>query len=128
VLRASRWEPYCDSEERRETLTRNFARHGNLGACFLAGLKTLFFEHHDANMPPLVDMLRRAADGGHQSARYVIAIVLFRMRHGTANVDKARRLVREVEGEESSSSKRKTDQCTHNRLIVHQIMQSMRLS
>ncbi|KAG0532936.1 hypothetical protein BDA96_04G148200 [Sorghum bicolor] len=127
VLRARRWEPYCDSEERWETLTHKLARHGNPGACFLTGLKTLFFEHHDTNTPPRVDMLRRAADGGHQSARYVVAVVLFRMRYDTANDDEARRLLREVEGEESSSPKRKNDPCTHNRLIVHQIMQSMRL-
>jgi hypothetical protein len=43
---------------------------GNLEACFLSGIKAFFIEHRG------YDDLRRAAEGGHDEAAYLYAILL----------------------------------------------------
>jgi TPR repeat protein len=47
---------------------------GNPEACFLSEIKAFFIEHRGYNN------LRRAAEGGHDAAAYLYAILLYRDR------------------------------------------------
>jgi hypothetical protein len=49
---------------------------GNSEACFLSRIKAFFIEHRG------YDDLRRAAEGGHDAAAYLYAILLYRDNGG----------------------------------------------
>ena len=51
---------------------------------------------------PCLDDLTRAADGGHNLAAYLVAILLYRHNGGAGDDDIARQCMRQVEGEEES--------------------------
>jgi len=54
------------------------------------------------SLQPSVDDLARAADGGHNLAAYLVALLLYRHNCGADNDDAMRRYMRRVKGEEES--------------------------
>jgi TPR repeat protein len=72
---------------------------GNLEACFLSGIKAFFIEYRGYNV------LRRAAEGGHDAAAYLYAILLYR-ENGSAATDTAKGYMRRVAGGGSTTSSR----------------------
>jgi hypothetical protein len=73
---------------------------GNLEACFLSGIKAFFIEHRGYND------LRRAAEGGHDAAAYLCAILLYRDNGGATDDDTAKGYMRRVAGGGSTTSSR----------------------
>jgi hypothetical protein len=73
---------------------------GNLEACFLSGIKAFFMEHRGYND------LRRAAEGGHDAAAYLYAILLYRDNGSAAADDTAKGYMRRVTGGGSTTSLR----------------------
>jgi hypothetical protein len=63
---------------------------GNPEACFISGIKALFIEHRGYND------LRRAAEGGHDAAAYLYAILLYKDNGGAAADDTAKGYMRHV--------------------------------
>jgi hypothetical protein len=61
---------------------------GNPEACFLSGIKAFFIEHRGYND------LRRAAEGGHEAAAYLYAILLYIDNRGAAADDVAKGYMR----------------------------------
>jgi hypothetical protein len=72
----------------------------NLEACFLSGIKAFFMEHRGYND------LRRAAEGGHDAAAYLYAILLYRDNGSAAVDDTAKGYMRRVTGGGSTTSLR----------------------
>jgi hypothetical protein len=64
----------------------------NPEACFLFGIKAFFIEHKGYND------LRRVAEGGHDVAAYLYAILLYRDNGGAAADDTAKGYMRRVAG------------------------------
>ena len=77
-------------------------------ACFLTGIQTVFMEKHSPR--PCLDDLTRAADGGHNLAAYLVALLLYRHNGDAGNDDTMRRYIRWVEGEEVSRAAAAVDQ------------------
>jgi hypothetical protein len=73
---------------------------GNPEACFLSGIKAFFIEHRGYND------LRCAAEGGHDAAAYLYAILLYRDNGGAAANDTAKGYMRQVAGGGSTTSSR----------------------
>jgi TPR repeat protein len=72
---------------------------GNPEACFISGIKAFFIEHKGYND------LRRAAEGGHDAAAYLYAILLYRNKGGAAADDTAKGYMRRVAGSGSTTSR-----------------------
>jgi hypothetical protein len=72
---------------------------GNQEACFLSRIKAFFIEHRGYND------LRRVADGGHDVAAYLYAILLYRDNGGAAVDDTAKGYMRRVAGGGSTMSR-----------------------
>jgi hypothetical protein len=72
---------------------------GNLEACFLSGIKAFFIKHRGYND------LRRTAEGGHDAAAYLYAIMLYRDNGGAAAADTAKGYMRWVAGGGSTTSR-----------------------
>jgi hypothetical protein len=72
---------------------------GNPEACFLSGIKAFFIE------PKGYDDLQRAAEGGHDAATYLYAILLYRDNGGAAADDNAKGYMRRVAGGGSTTSR-----------------------
>jgi hypothetical protein len=64
----------------------------NPEACFLSGVKAFFIEHRG------YDDLRCAADGGHDAAAYLYAILLYRDNGGAVAADTVKGYMRWVAG------------------------------
>jgi hypothetical protein len=64
----------------------------NPEACFLSGIEAFFIEHRGYND------LRRAAEGGHDAAAYLYAILLYKDNGGAAADDTAKGYMRRVAG------------------------------
>jgi TPR repeat protein len=73
---------------------------GNSEAYFLSGIKAFFIEHGGYND------LQRAAEGGHDAAAYLYAILLYRDNGGAATDDTAKGYMRRVAGGGSTTSSR----------------------
>jgi hypothetical protein len=73
---------------------------GNPEACFLSGIKAFFIEHRGYND------LRRAAEGGHDAAAYLYAILLYRDNSGAATDDTTKGYMRRVAGGGNTTSSR----------------------
>jgi hypothetical protein len=73
---------------------------GNPEACFLSEIKAFFMKHRGYND------LRCAAEGGHDVAAYLYAIVLYRDNGGAAADDTAKGYMRRVAGGGSTASSR----------------------
>jgi TPR repeat protein len=73
---------------------------GNPEACFLSGIKSFFIEHKGYND------LRCAAEGGHDAAAYLYAILLYRENGGVAADDTAKGYMRRVASGGSTTSSR----------------------
>jgi hypothetical protein len=71
----------------------------NLEACFFSGIKVVFVKNRG-----YID-LRRAAEGGHDAAAYLYAILLYRDNSGAAADDNAKRYMRQVTGGGSMTSR-----------------------
>jgi hypothetical protein len=71
---------------------------GNLKACFFSRIKAIFMENRGYND------LRRAAEGGHDAAAYLYAILLYRDNGGVA-ANTAKRYMRQVAGGDSTMSR-----------------------
>jgi TPR repeat protein len=71
---------------------------GNPEACFLSGIKAFFIEHRGYND------LRRAAEGGHDAAAYLYAILLYRDSGCAAAADTAKGYIRRVAGGDRTTS------------------------
>ena len=81
-------------------LLSSLTQLGNLEACFLTGIAMVFEE---TNRPqPCLDDLTRTADGRHNLAAYMVAILLYRHNGDARDDDTTRRYMRWVEGEEES--------------------------
>jgi hypothetical protein len=65
---------------------------GNPEACFLSGIKAFFIKHRGYND------LRCAAEGGHDAAAYLYAILLYRDNGGAAAADTMKGYMRRVAG------------------------------
>jgi hypothetical protein len=65
-----------------EALLASLTQVGNPKACFLTRIQTVFMEKH--SRWPCLDDLARAADGGHNLATYLVALLLYR-QNGDAN-------------------------------------------
>jgi hypothetical protein len=72
---------------------------GNQEACFLSGIKAFFIEHKG------YDDLRSAAEGGHDAAAYLYAILLYRDNGGAAADDTVKGYMRRVAGSGSTTSR-----------------------
>jgi TPR repeat protein len=72
---------------------------GHLKACFLSKIKAFFNEHRGYND------LRRAAEGGHDAAAYLYAILLYKDNGGAAADDTAKWYMRLVSGGGSTTSR-----------------------
>jgi hypothetical protein len=72
---------------------------GNPEACFLSGIKAFFIEHKGYSD------LRRAAEGWHDAAAYLYAILLYRDNGGAAD-NTAKGYIRRVVGGGSTMSSR----------------------
>jgi hypothetical protein len=73
---------------------------GNPEACFLSEIKAFFIEHRRYND------LRRAAEGGHDAAAYLYAMLLYRDNGGAAADNIAKGYMRRVAGGGSTTSSR----------------------
>jgi hypothetical protein len=73
---------------------------GNPKACFLSRIKAFFIEHRGYN-----DLLR-AAEGGHDAAAYLYAMLLYRDNGGAATDDTAKGYMRRVACGGSTTSSR----------------------
>jgi hypothetical protein len=73
---------------------------GNPEACFLSGIKAFFMEHRGYND------LRCVAEGGHDAAAYLYAILLYRDNGGAVADDTANEYMRRVAGGGSTTSSR----------------------
>jgi hypothetical protein len=73
---------------------------GNLEASFLSGIKAFFIEHRGYND------LWHAAEGGHDAAAYLYAILLYRDNGGAAADDTAKGYMKRVAGGGSTTSSR----------------------
>jgi hypothetical protein len=84
---------------------------GNLEACFLSGINAFFIEHRGYND------LQRVAEGGHDAAAYLYAILLYRDNGGAAADDTAKGYMRRVAGGGSTTSSRwlSNEGCLHLR-------------
>jgi hypothetical protein len=67
--------------------------------CFFSGIKVVFMENRGYND------LRRAAEGGHDAAAYLYAILLYRDNGGAAADDTAKRYMKWVVGGGSTMSR-----------------------
>jgi hypothetical protein len=65
--RGRTWDDPIDYKALHASLTQV----GNLEACFLTGIQTIFMEKHSYR--PCLDDPARAADGGHNLAAYLVA-------------------------------------------------------
>jgi TPR repeat protein len=72
---------------------------GNLEACFLSGIKAFFIDNRGYNE------LHRAAEGGHDAAAYLYAILLYRDNGGAAAADTAKGYMRRVADGSSMTSR-----------------------
>jgi hypothetical protein len=72
---------------------------GNPEACFLSGIKAFFIEHRGYND------LRRAAEGGHNAAAYLYAILLYKEFGGATADDTTKGYLRRVAGGSSMTSR-----------------------
>jgi hypothetical protein len=73
---------------------------GNSEACYLSGIKAFFIEHRGYND------LRRAAEGGHDAAAYLYAILLYIDNGGVATDDTTKGYMKRVAGSGSTTSSR----------------------
>jgi TPR repeat protein len=71
----------------------------NPEACFLSGIKALFIEHRGYND------LRCAAEGGHDAAAYIYAILLYKDNGGVAADNTAKGYMRRVASGGSTTSR-----------------------
>jgi hypothetical protein len=83
-----------------EALLAILTQVGNLEACFLTRIQTVFMEKH--NPWPCLNDLACTADGGHNLAAYLATLLLYRHNGDAGDDDIARQYVRWVEGEEVS--------------------------
>jgi hypothetical protein len=72
---------------------------GNPEACFLSGIKAFFIEHRGYND------LRHAAEGGHDAAAYLYAILLYGDNGGATPDNTAKGDMRRVAGGGSTTSR-----------------------
>jgi hypothetical protein len=88
---------------------------GNPEACFLSEIKAFFIEHRGYND------LRCAAEGGHDAAAYLYAILLHRDNGSAADDDTAKGYMRRVAGDGSTTSSRwlSNEGCLPLRNLVH---------
>jgi hypothetical protein len=82
-----------------EALLASLTQVGNLEACFLTRIQTVFMEKH--SLWACLDDLARAADGGHNLVAYLVALLLYRHNGDADDDDTARQYIRPVKGEEA---------------------------
>jgi hypothetical protein len=68
-------------------------------ACFLSGIKAFFIEHRGYND------LQRVAEGGHDAAAYIYAVLLYRDNGGAVADDTANGYIRRVAADGSTTSR-----------------------
>jgi hypothetical protein len=72
---------------------------GNPEACFISGIKAVFMENRGCND------LWRAAEGGHDAAAYLYAILLYRDNGSAATDDTVKLYMRRIAGGGSTKSR-----------------------
>ncbi|CAN6333261.1 unnamed protein product [Urochloa humidicola] len=87
------------NREYRNDLIRKLAEAGNKEACFRDGLRIIFDENRDELVCP-EEMLQWSADGGHNLAAYTLAVCLYRPNGDAGDNEKAKALLRKLEGED----------------------------
>jgi hypothetical protein len=70
----------------------------NSEACFISRIKAVFMENRGCND------LQCAAEGGHDAAAYLYAILLYRDNGGASADDTTKRYMRQVAGDGSTTS------------------------
>ncbi|CAO2142935.1 unnamed protein product [Urochloa humidicola] len=83
----------------RDGLIAKLAEAGNKEACFHDGLRVVFDVNRTELQCPL-DNLASAADEGHNLAAYTLAMCLYRHNAGAVDDEKAKELIRKLEGED----------------------------
>ncbi|CAN6371700.1 unnamed protein product [Urochloa humidicola] len=87
------------NRECRNNLIRKLAKAGNTEACFRDGLRIVFDECRSEVVCPM-EMLQSSADEGHKLVAYTLAMCLRRHNGGAGDDEKAKALVRKLEGED----------------------------
>jgi hypothetical protein len=72
----------------------------SLEACFLIEIQTVFMGKRNPQLR--LNDLTHAADGGHNLAAYLVAILLYRHNRSAGDDDTARRCMRQAKGKEES--------------------------
>ena len=83
-----------------EALLASLTQVGNSEACFLTRIQIVFMEQHSPR--PCLNDLAHIADGGHNLAAYLVALLLYRHNGDADDDDTIRWNIRWVEGEEVS--------------------------
>ncbi|CAN6169957.1 unnamed protein product [Urochloa humidicola] len=83
----------------RNDLIAKLAEAGNEAACFRDGLRVVFDVYWSELDCPL-DNLESAAHKGHNLAAYMLALCLYRRNGGAVDDEKAKELIRKLEGED----------------------------
>ena len=83
-----------------EALLASLTQLDNPEACFFTRIQTLFMENHTPQR--CLNDLTSAADGGHNLAAYLVALLLYRHNGAVGNDDTVRRYKRWFEGKEGS--------------------------
>ncbi|CAN6308944.1 unnamed protein product [Urochloa humidicola] len=83
----------------RNDLIAKLAEAGIEEACFRDGLRNVFDVYRSELDCPL-DNLKSAADKGHNLAAYLLALCLYRRNGGAVDDEKAKELIRKLEGED----------------------------
>ena len=81
-------------------LLSSLTQLGNLKACFLTGIQTIFMEKHSPR--PCLDDLAHATDGEHNLVAYLVTLLLYRHNGDAGDDNTTRRYIRRVEGEDVS--------------------------
>jgi hypothetical protein len=86
----------------------------NTEACFFFGIKAVFMENRGCND------LRHAAEGGHDEAAYLYAILLYTDNGGAAADDTVKRYMRRVTGGGSTTSRWLSNEGCHCVGLAHE--------
>ncbi|CAN6372762.1 unnamed protein product [Urochloa humidicola] len=83
----------------RNNLIGKLAKAGNVEACFRGGVRVVFDVYRSELVYPL-DNLKSAAHKGHNLAAYMLAVCLYRSNGSAVDDEKAKELIRKLEGED----------------------------
>ncbi|CAN6221662.1 unnamed protein product [Urochloa humidicola] len=83
----------------RNNLIGKLAKAGNEEACFHDGVRIIFDVYRSKLVYP-IDNLKSATHKGHNLAAYMLAVCLYRRNGSAVDDEKAKELIRKLEGED----------------------------